>query len=126
MPSCFVQTDRKFFTNSLSGDTRGVSSLLFYAKRGLDQYRFEAVAKFLVPDWGDIVDSGIGLSNRPASSGGHRHLQIGRLLDIDLISEPSPPPPTPICMYPKCGICVAKRGRKQFIASWGLRMSYVL
>jgi hypothetical protein len=23
-------------------------------------------AKFLVPDWGDIVDSGIGLSYRPA------------------------------------------------------------
>jgi hypothetical protein len=24
--------------------------------------------------------------------GGHRHLQIGRMLDIDLISEPPPPP----------------------------------
>ncbi len=26
-----------------------------------------SVAKFLVPDWGDIVDYGIGLSYRPAS-----------------------------------------------------------
>jgi hypothetical protein len=26
-----------------------------------------AVAKFLVPEWGDIVDSGIGMSYRPAS-----------------------------------------------------------
>ncbi len=25
--------------------------------------------------------------------GGHRHLQIGRMLDIDLISELPPPPP---------------------------------
>ena len=25
------------------------------------------------------------------SRGGHRHLQIGRMLDIDLISEPPPP-----------------------------------
>jgi hypothetical protein len=25
--------------------------------------------------------------------GGHRHLQIGRMLDIDLISEPPAPPP---------------------------------
>jgi hypothetical protein len=59
-----------------------------------------------------------------ALSGGHRHLQIGRMLDIDLISEP-PPPPTPICMYPKCGICVARRGWKRFIASWDLRMSHI-
>jgi hypothetical protein len=27
--------------------------------------------------------------------GGHRHLQIGRMLDIDLMSEPPPPPPPP-------------------------------
>jgi hypothetical protein len=27
------------------------------------------------------------------SRGGHRHLQIGRMLDIDLIPEPPPPPP---------------------------------
>jgi hypothetical protein len=26
----------------------------------------------------------------------HRHLQIGRMLDIDLISEPSHPPPPQI------------------------------
>jgi hypothetical protein len=26
----------------------------------------KSVAKFLVPDWGDTVDSGIGLSYRPA------------------------------------------------------------
>ncbi len=37
------------------------------------------------------------LTDRMASTGGrhgrHRHLQIGQMLDIDLISEP--PPPTP-------------------------------
>ncbi len=38
----------------------------------------------------------------PISRGGHRHLQIGRMLDIDLISEPPTPPP-PRCLYPKCG-----------------------
>jgi hypothetical protein len=26
------------------------------------------------------------------NSDGHRHLQIGRMLDIDLLSEPPPPP----------------------------------
>ncbi len=35
--------------------------------------------------------------------GGHRHLQIGWMLDIDLISEPTPTAPPPRCMYPKCG-----------------------
>ncbi len=29
----------------------------------------------------------------PTSNGGHRHLQIGRMLDIDLISEPPRPRP---------------------------------
>jgi hypothetical protein len=28
--------------------------------------------------------------------GGHRHLQVGRMLDIDLVSEPPPPRPPPI------------------------------
>ncbi len=37
------------------------------------------------------------------SRGGHRHLQIGRMLDIDLISDPPRPPPRPRCMYSKCG-----------------------
>jgi hypothetical protein len=54
--------------------------------------------------------------------GGHRHLQIGRMLDIDLISEPPRPPR---CMYPKCGILCGQRGRKRFIASLDLRMSHI-
>ncbi len=52
---------------------------------------------------------------------GHRHLQIGRMLHIDLISEPPPPR----CMYPKWGNLCGQRGRKRFIASWGLRMSHI-
>ncbi len=56
--------------------------------------------------------------------GGHRHLQIGRMLDIDLISEP-PTPPRPRCMSPKCGNLCGQRGRKRFIASWGLRISHI-
>jgi hypothetical protein len=59
------------------------------------------------------------------SRGGHRHLQIGRMRDIDLISEPPPTPPPPRCMYPKCGNLCGQRGRKRFIASWGLRMSHI-
>jgi hypothetical protein len=59
---------------------------------------------------------------RAHTRGGHRHLQIGRMLDIGLISEPLTPPPHPRCMYPKCGNLVARRGRKRFIASW-VRMS---
>jgi hypothetical protein len=31
--------------------------------------------------------------------GGHRHLQIGRMLDIDLISEPPTPPPPQMYVY---------------------------
>jgi hypothetical protein len=58
------------------------------------------------------------------SKGGHRHLQIGRMLDIDLISEPPPPPP-PRCMHPKCGNLRGQRGRKRFVASWGLWMSHI-
>ncbi len=42
------------------------------------------------------------------SRGGHRHLQIGLMLDIDLISEPPPPD---VCIQ-SVGICVARRGRK--------------
>ncbi len=53
--------------------------------------------------------------------GGHRHLQIGQMLDIDLIPEPPPPR----CMYPKCENLFGQRGRKRFIASWGLRMSHI-
>ncbi len=37
--------------------------------------------------------------------GGHRHLQIGRMLDINLISEPPPPD---VCIQ-SVGICVARR-----------------
>jgi hypothetical protein len=33
---------------------------------GLAEPEMEKIAKFLVPDWGDIVDSGIGLSYWPA------------------------------------------------------------
>jgi hypothetical protein len=56
--------------------------------------------------------------------GGHQHLQIGRMLDIDLISEPPTPPP-PRCMYTKCGNLCGQSGRKRFITSWGLRMSHI-
>jgi hypothetical protein len=38
--------------------------------------------------------------------GGHQHLQIGRMLDIDLISEPPPLPPD-VCIQ-SVGICVAR------------------
>ncbi len=57
--------------------------------------------------------------------GGQRHLQLGRMLDIDLISEPPPKPPPPRSRYPKCGNLCGQRGRKRFIASWGLRMSHI-
>jgi hypothetical protein len=53
--------------------------------------------------------------------GRHRYLQIGRMLDIDLISPPPPPP----CMYSKCGNLCGQTGRQRFIASWGLRMSHI-
>jgi hypothetical protein len=56
--------------------------------------------------------------------GGHRHLQIGRMLNIDPISEPPTAPP-PRCMYIKFGNLCGQRGRKRFIASWGLRMSHI-
>ncbi len=56
--------------------------------------------------------------------GRHRHLQIGRMLDIDLILEP-PHAPSPRWIYPKCGNLCGQRGRKRFLASWGLRMSHI-
>jgi hypothetical protein len=31
----------------------------------------------------------------------------------------------PRCMYTKCGNLCGQRGRKRFIASWGLRMSHI-
>jgi hypothetical protein len=34
--------------------------------RGVTSRGPQPVAKFIVPDWGDIVDSGIGFSYRPA------------------------------------------------------------
>jgi hypothetical protein len=34
-------------------------------------------------------------------------------------------PPFPRCMYPKCGNLCGQRGKKRFIASWGLRMSHI-
>ncbi len=41
--------------------------------------------------------------------GGQRHLQIGRMLDIYLISEPPPPPTAPpdVCIQ-SVGMCVAR------------------
>jgi hypothetical protein len=55
-----------------------------------------------------LRERGAGRGRAGIGRGGHRHLQIGRMLDIDLISEPPPPtPPPPRCMYPKCGnLCV--------------------
>jgi hypothetical protein len=41
-------------------------------------------------------------------------LQIGRMPDIDLISEPPTSPPHR-CMYPKCGNLCGQRVRKRFI-----------
>ncbi len=46
------------------------------------------------------------------------------MLDIDLISDPPTPPP-PRCIDTKCGNLCGQRGRKRFIASWGLRMSHI-
>jgi hypothetical protein len=37
----------------------------------------------------------------------------------------APTPPTTRCMYLKCGNLCGQRGRKRFIASWGLRMSHI-
>jgi hypothetical protein len=50
---------------------------------------------------------GAARPSRTKSRGGHRHLQRGRMLDIDLISEPSPPPPPPDVCIQSVGICVA-------------------
>jgi hypothetical protein len=36
-----------------------------------------------------------------------------------------PRPPPHRCMYLKCGNLCGQRGRKRFIASWGLRMSHI-
>jgi hypothetical protein len=36
--------------------------------------------------------------NTVLTRGGHRHLQIGRMLDIDLISEPPRPLPIDVCI----------------------------
>ncbi len=44
-------------------------------------------------------------------------MQIGRMLDID--------PPPPQMHVSKVWEAVARRGRKRFIASWGLRMSHI-
>ncbi len=43
-----------------------------------------------------------------ASRGGHQHLQIGRMFDIDLISEPPPCPLPPDACVQSVGICVAR------------------
>jgi hypothetical protein len=37
----------------------------------------------------------------------------------------APPRPPPRCKYSKCGNLCGQRGRKRFIASWGLRMSHI-
>jgi hypothetical protein len=75
------------------------------------------------PDWRVARPSSMtsrSFSHRPLNSrsisstltisqscrGGHRHLQIGRMLDIDLILE-SPPR----CMYTKCGNLCGQKGQ---------------
>jgi hypothetical protein len=40
-------------------------------------------------------------------------------------APPPPTPPPPKYMYPKCANLCDHRGRKRFIASWGLRMSHI-
>ncbi len=75
--------------------------------------------------WGtNIIMQCVVSSEGGGGRGGHPHLQIGRMLDIDLISEP-PHAPFPWCMFPKCGNLCGQRGRKRVIASWGLRMSHI-
>jgi hypothetical protein len=49
-------------------------------------------------------------------------MQIGRMLDIVLISEPRPPPD--VCIQ-SVRVCVARRGRNRFIASWGQDVTYL-
>jgi hypothetical protein len=52
-------------------------------------------------------------SMSPTGRGGHRHLQIGRILDIDLISEPPhAPSPQMYVQYTKCANLCGQRGRK--------------
>ncbi len=94
--------------------------------------RFEALSCRTVPDWGKVqyrdvqpfhvkttftcflsMNLCFHLAARLSFRGGHRHLQIGRTLDIDLISEH----PLPDVCLQSVGICVARRGRKRFIAS---------
>ncbi len=59
---------------------------------------------------------------------GNTHHRVARVLSFSSLQSselgnPSPPPPR--CMYPKCGNLYGQRGRKQFLASWGLRMSHI-
>jgi hypothetical protein len=86
--------------------------MVFYTWRGMPGWCF-------IPGEG-CPDGVLYLKSR----GGHRHLQTGRMLDIDLISEPPHAPP-PRCMFTKCGNLCGQRGRKRFIARWGLRMSHI-
>jgi hypothetical protein len=53
-------------------------------------------------DLGNWESQGVG------SRGGHQHLQIGRMLDIDLISEPPQRPLPPDVCTQSVGICVAR------------------
>ncbi len=61
----------------------------------------------------------------PSSRGGHRHLKIGWMLNIDLISSNIRDPPPPDVCIQSVGICVTRRGRKRFIASWGKDVTYL-
>jgi hypothetical protein len=78
------------------------------------QYKMDTIWIKTAVDW--LFN---GKYSYPVSRGGHRHLQIGRMLDIHLISGPPPRPPPPDVCIQSVGICVARRGRKRFIASWG-------
>jgi hypothetical protein len=62
----------------------------------------------------------------PPCRGGHRHLHIHRLNARHRSNIRAPPRPLPqdVCIQ-SVGICVARRDRKRFIASWGLRMSHI-
>jgi hypothetical protein len=64
--------------------------------------------------------AGLSVEQRWASTLGNRTNVRHR---SNIRAPPTPPPPR--CMYTKCGNLCGQRGRKWFIASWGLRMSHI-
>jgi hypothetical protein len=52
------------------------------------------------------------VQRRGGGRGGHRHLQKGRMLDIDLISEPPTPPPPDVLYVSKVWESVWPEGQE--------------